>query len=206
MRLLRLLSVPALVAATALGFQVARADDLDVPALLTSAKASFEAKKYGKTLADLNLIAGEVSRLRLEVLQQRLPAAPAGWTADAPEGNAGMGMFGMGALSTARRRYAKGDEASITAEVYADAAAVVAPMQMLMANAGFLQGTMKVVTVKGRKALLDVRVDDKSGSLTVLLNSPNSMVKLEGNGIAKADLEALAAAFDLDALEKTIAE
>ena len=66
-------------------------------------------------------------------------------------------------------------------------------------------GAVKVVTIKGRKALLQMQ-GDKSGSLTIVLGSPNSALKLEGHGTAKADLEALAGAFDLDALEKVVAE
>jgi hypothetical protein len=201
---IRLLTLAGLATAAALVLRPARADDLDVPALLTSAKTAFEQKKYGKTLADLNLVASEVYRLRMESLQKHLPAAPTGWTADEPEGNAGMGMFGMGALTTARRRYQKGDETSVQAEVYADAAAVVGPLQMMLANAAAVG--LKVITIKGRKALLELRGDAKSGALTVFLNSANSMLKLDGNGVAKADLEALANAFDLDALEKAIGE
>jgi hypothetical protein len=204
MRKVRLLSLAALLAVAAAAFRAARADDLDVPALFGTAKASFEAKKYGKTLADLNLIAGEVGRLRLGVLQERLPAAPTGWTADEPEGNPGMGMFGLAGMSQVTRRYAKGEETSIRVEVYADAGTIVGPMQMMLANAGMMG--IKVVMIKGRKAVLELRGDAKSGSLTVLLNSPNSMVKFDGNGVTKADLEALANAFDLDALEKAIAE
>jgi hypothetical protein len=204
MRTIRLLLLSGLLAAVAVAFPAARADDLDVPALFGSAKASFEAKKYGKALADLNLIAGEVSRLRLSVLQERFPAAPAGWTADEPEGNAGLGMFGLGAMSSTRRRYAKGDETSIQTEIYADAGSVVGPMQMMLSNAGMMG--LKLVMIKGRKAILELRAEQKSGSLTILLNSPNSMVKLDGNGVTKADIEALANAFDLDALEKAINE
>jgi hypothetical protein len=205
MRTTRLLSLAALTAVAGLTLGAARADDLDVPALFGSAKASFEAKKYGKAMADLALIAGEVSRLRVETLTKVMPAAPAGWTADEPEGNAGLGFLAMGGFTQVTRRYAKGDEVSVRAELYADAPTIASQFQMLLANAGMMGGAVKVVTIKGRKAILQMQ-GDKSGSLTVILATPNSIVKFEGNGTTKPELEALAGAFDLDAVEKAIAE
>jgi hypothetical protein len=115
-------------------------------------------------------------------------------------------MLGMGGFTTVRRRYMKGEETSVQADVHVDAGALVGPIQMVMSNPAFQQAGLKVITIKGRKALLDVHAEQKSGSLTLVLNVPNCMVRLEGNGVAKADLEAVAGAFDLDALEKAIAE
>lgn len=208
MRTSRLLSLSLLTAAAGISLGVARADDLDVPALFASAKASYDAKHYGKALGDLVLVAGEVGRLRVDVLKTKVPAAPAGWTAEEAEGNAGMGWLALGGMSQVRRRYVKAEDtnASVQVEVYADAATMVAPFQMMLGNAAFMGNAMKVVTIKGRKALLQMQPEQKSGSLTVLLNTANSMLKLDGSGIAKADLDALAGAFDLDALEKAIAE
>ena len=206
MRKARLFSLAVLTAVAGLTLGVARAEDLDVPALFGSAKASFEAKKYGKTMADLNLIAGEVGRLRVEVLRKTLPAAPSGWTADEAEGNAGIGALALGGFTAVNRRYAKGDDVSVRVELLADAPAVVAGVQSVLSMAGMMGAGVKVITVKGRKALLQMNDDGKSGSLTILLTPPNSMLKLEGNGTAKAELEAFAGGFDLDALEKAVAE
>jgi len=204
MRAGRIVSLAALTAVAGLTLGVARAEDLDVPALFGSAKASFEAKKYGKAMADLNLIAGELGRLRVEVLTKALPAAPSGWTADEPEGNAGIGAFAIG-FAQANRRYAKGDDVSVRVELYADAPAMVAPVQSLLSMAGMMGGAVKVVTVKGRKAVLQMN-GDKNGSLMVLLAPPNSMLKFEGQGTPKGDLEAFAGGLDLDAIEKLVAE
>ena len=205
MRTVRLLSLAALTAVAGLTLGVARAEDLDVPALFGSAKASFEAKKYGKSMSDIALIAGEVSRLRVETLTKVVPAAPAGWTADEPEGNAGLAVFAIGGFSQVSRRYAKGDDVNVRVELFADAPMMASQMQTLLASAGMMGGAIKVVTIKGRKAILQMN-GDKSGSLTVVLGSANSLLKFDGNGTTKAELEAFAGGFDLDAIEKAVNE
>lgn len=206
MRSVRALSATLLLAAAAtLG--AAHAEDLDVPGLFDSAKASFGEKKYGKCLGDLTLLATEVGRLRVEGLTVRMPAAPAGWAAEDAEGNGGLGLLGLGSMTVVRRRYTKGEDTSVNAEVYADAPAMRGPFEAMVQNAALMGGAgMKVVTLKGRKALEQVDASNRSGSLIVLLKSANSMLKLEGSAISKDDLAAVANAFDLDALEKALSE
>lgn len=185
----------------------ARAEELDLPGLFDSAKASFGEKKYGRCLGDLTLIAAEVGRLRVEGLSARMAAPPAGWTADDAEGQASAGLPVLGAMTLVRRRYARGEGTEVTAEAYADAGAVRGTYDLLLQNAALMGGAgVKVVTVKGRKAIEQHDGSNRSGSLTVLLRVPGSLLKLDGSGVAKEDLHAVAGAFDLDALEKALAE
>ena len=180
----------------------ALAEDLDVNALLDSAKASVGGKHYGKALGDLNLAQGEVARLRMEAVKALVPGAPEGWKAQEVEGQTGMGMLGMGVTATTlKRQYSKGDETSIELELLADSPAV-APFQMLFQ---FTPQGSQIVMVKGRKAILELNKEQKSGTLTVLLNASNSIVKLTGRDVSKADLvDTIGGAFDYDAIEKAI--
>ena len=195
-----LLALSAVLAVLLAG--AALAEDLDVNALLDSAKASVGAKHYGKALGDLNLALGEVARLRMEAVKAAVPGAPEGWKAQEIEGQTGMGMLGMGVTATTlKRQYSKGDDTSVELELLADSP-LVASFQMLFQ---FTPPGSQVVMVKGRKAVLELNKEQKSGTLTVLLNAPNSVVKLTGRDVTKADLvDTFGGAFDYDAIEKAI--
>ena len=118
----------------ALGVASARlfAEDLDLAKLLDGAKAACAEKRYGQALQDLQLVVGEVGRLRMEGLKALLPAAPAGWTAEAAEGTANAAMLGMG--TTVRRSYRKGDGVTASMELVADASILLSGLQMMLAN------------------------------------------------------------------------
>jgi hypothetical protein len=183
-----------------------RAEDVDPVALCDSAKAAFQAKKYGKAVSDLQLALTEVARLRMEALKTKLPGAPAGWTAQDAEGEMAAGWAWLGAGTSVKRRYEKG-EANMSLEVWADAGMITSSFQMMLSNPMFVQPPSKIVTVKGRRAILEFRKDGNNGSLTIVLATPGAMVKLEGHGIAAADLtDVFGAHVDLDALEKAIQE
>lgn len=183
---------------------VAFAEDLDVGGLIDSAKAAYGGKHYGKALADLNLAVGEVARLRMEILKGLVPAAPSGWKAEETEGSTGLGLGMMPAATSLKRRYTKGDDVNVEAELWADAAAMFAPYQMLLQ---FTPPGAQVVMVKGRKAILELAKGQTSGTLTVILGSANTVLKLSGNGVTKADLvDTIGGAFDLDAIEKAVSD
>jgi hypothetical protein len=193
------------VATLALGSARLFAEDLDVGQLLDGAKAAVGEKKYGKALQDLQMAIGEIGRLRTEVLKGVMPPAPKDWTAEAAEGqnNGGLVLFGVG--STVRRAYKKSDEVGGSMELMADAGPLMAGLQMVLSNPALVSGNNRVVTVKGRRALLEYDADGKHGTLQIVLNAPGALLKVEGNGVSKADLvDVLAGAADLDAMEKAV--
>jgi hypothetical protein len=199
----------AAVALSVLAAGTLRADDVDPAALCDSAKASILAKKYGKAVSDLQLALAEVGRLRMEVLRTKLPGAPGGWVAQEAEGEMGAGLMWLSAGTNVKRRYTKAEDtnANVTLEVWADASGMLAGIQMMLTNPMFVPQGSKIVTIKNRRALLEYHKDDKRGSLTIMLNAPGSFAKLEGNGVASADLtDVFGNGMDLDALEKAIQE
>ncbi len=181
------------------------AEDLDLPKLLDSVKSNVQEKRYGKALADLQLVVGEVGRLRMESLKGVLPKPPEGWTAGEPEGEVGGALAMMGGGTQVKRQYHKGEDVSVDVELIADAGPWLAALQAMLTNPYAVQGNNQVVTVKQRRALLEYDKNEKSGTLQIMLNSPNSLLKLQGHGVAKADLvDVLGGAVDFDALEKAL--
>ena len=102
-----------LAAALATGVGALVAEDIDPAAVLDSVKASYEAKKYGKALSDLQLVLAEIGRLRMEALKVKLPGAPSGWTAEEAEGQSGGGIAFLTMGTNVKRRYTKGEQSSM---------------------------------------------------------------------------------------------
>jgi hypothetical protein len=192
-----------LLAGSAAGYAVA--EDLDVGKLIDEGKAAAAAKHYGKSLQSLSLAVTEITRLRMDALKELFPAAKDGWEAGEIETQSNFGLLGGAGFATLKRTYTKG-EASYDAELVIDAPSIVGPMQMVI-NAGLMQSGSQVITVQGRKAVLRLEKENKSGELQIVLNAGNAMLTIRGRGVEKkADLEAYAGGFSLEVLEKAIVD
>lgn len=221
----RSFAVLGLAAAVALGggtrFLLAQEESTEIKPedLFASSRAAFDKKQYGKALADLHLLVGAVSKLRIEQIKAVLPAAPAGWKAEDPTGESAGGIFVMAGL-TVKREYSKGapageggDESGeggprVSLEVVSDSPMIgmIAPM---LSNPAMLQGQegVSVLNLKGRRALLEWRKESKSGSLKVLLAGNTTLLTLEGRDVQKADLsDVFGKALDVEKLEKVLGE
>ncbi len=181
------------------------AEDLDPSKLFDSAKQHCAEKRYGKCLADLQLLIGEVGRLRIDTMKAYFPAAPPDWKAGEAEAisSGGLAMFGAG--SQVKRKYTSGAGKRAEITLMTDAGAMMQMVTLGLQNPAYLGDGKRIVTIKGRKALLDWKTDATRGSLMVVLNVPASMVQIEANGITSSEVqELIAGAIDFDALEKGI--
>ncbi len=199
--------VPVLVLAFAslLGAASLSAEDLDPARLFDSAKQHHAAKHYGRCMADLQVLVGEIGRLRVEAIKALFPDAPSGFTAEEAEGTTVGGLAVLGAGTQVKRTYRR-DESSLEATIWADAGLALQGFQMLLQNPALLGDGRQMVTVKGRKALLEYDKEAKRGTLTVVLGSVGGMVQLTGAEFAKDELvDRLGGAFDFDRIEKELA-
>lgn len=199
-RLLVLVPVLALLAGAARLF----AEDLDPAKLFDSAKRHHAEKHYGRCLADLQVLVGEIGRLRVEAIKGLFPDAPSGFSAEDAEGATAGGLALLGAGTQVKRTYRR-DESSLEATIWADAGLALQGFQMLLQNPALLGDGRQMVTVKGRKALLEYDKEAKRGTLTVVLGGVGGMVQLTGAEFAKDELvDKLGAAFDYDRIEKEL--
>jgi hypothetical protein len=200
---LRRTTAAALVLAALAAAGPGTAEDLDPAALFESAKAAYDQQKYGKAAADLKLLLGEIGRRRGESLKGFLPVAPAGWTAgEAEVTDAGAVVFAAG-LSV-RRSYSKGD-AEVNVELTVDSPATAGFMAMFQ-MAGQMPG-YAVVTVRGRRALLELDASSKTGTLSLVLGGNTALLQIRGNGVSKADLvDVFGGATNLDGLDRALLE
>jgi hypothetical protein len=176
------------------------AEDLDPNALFDSAKASYGQKQYGKAMADLRLLMGEVARRRGEDLKSRLPAAPAGWTAGEAESEV-LAFFSSGIV--VRRAYTK-EGSNVRLELVADSP-IAASFASVFAMAQMTG--QPIVKVKGRQAILEYDAQNRHGSVKLVLASNTALLSLEGDGVSKQDLvDGFGNALDLDGLEKALQE
>lgn len=205
--MIRTRRLAALAAAALVGLASTRllAEDLDPIQLFDSAKGHCAEKRYGKCLADLQLLVGEVGRLRADVIKGVFPAAPDGWKAGDAEASVQGGLAMLGVGTQVKREYTSGDDKRATMTVTTDAGAMMQGFVMLFQNPAFLGEGKRIVTVKGRKALLEWEKGATSGTVTILLGVPGSMIQVEGSGVTDKVLQdVLAGAIDVDAVEKTL--
>lgn len=194
----------AVVSAIAGSF-AAYAEDLDPLTLFESAKASYGEKKYGQSMSDLKLLFNEIGRRRVDQLRLTLPAAPAGWTAEDQDGDSGaLGAMFWGAGVTVKREYKKGDEARVTVELNADSP-LVGMMGMMFSNPAMMGEGASVVTIKGKRAVLQYEKEAKRATLQLLLNSNTTLLKVEGSSVSKEDVtNVFGNALDLNAMETAL--
>lgn len=201
-RLLALLPACALL----VGAATLSAEDLDPAKLFDSAKQHHAEKRYGRCLADLQLLVGEIGRLRVDVIKGLFPTLPGGFSAEEPEGTVAGGLAVLGAGTQVKRTYRR-DESSLEATIWADAGIALQGLQMLLQNPALLGDGRQMVTVKGRKALLEYDKDAKRGTLTVVLAAASGLVTLSGAEFGKDELvDTLGGAFDFDRIEKALAD
>ena len=181
------------------------AEDLDPLKLFDSAKTNCQEKRYGKCLADLQLLVGEVGRLRTDAMKPLFPKPSEGWTAEEAESAANGAAFMFGAGSQVKREYKAGDAKRCLMTISTDVGAMMTGITMLMSNPAFLGEGKRIVTIRGRKALLDWEKGADHGTLTIQLGVPASMVALEANGVTDKEIQdLLGGSIDLDALEKAL--
>jgi hypothetical protein len=120
-------------------------------------------KHYGRCLADLQVLVSEIVRLRVEAIKGLFPDAPSGFSAEDAEGATAGGLALLGAGTQVKRTYRR-DESSLEATIWADAGLALQGFQMLLQNPALLGDGRQMVTVKGRKALLEYDKEAKRGT------------------------------------------
>jgi hypothetical protein len=182
-----------------------RADDVDLPATLDGVKTAIAEKHYGRALTDLQVVPGGRAAAHRRARCAYRPRPRAGRPARSRARRHGLAALGGGTV--VRRRYEKGD-ARVTVELMVGASMWAAPLQTLLSNPAFVGAGMKVVTVKGHRGLLELRAEEKRATLTLLLNNvANGIVKLEGEGVTRDDVEkTFGNAFDFEAAEKAASD
>jgi hypothetical protein len=178
------------------------AEDLDLGKTLDAVKVAIAEKHYGRASTDLQAVLAEVARLRADNLKTVFPAAPAGWTAEEATATDAVVLAAMGGGVTVRREYRKDDGPSVSIEMFVGGP-WIASLSAMLSNPMFAGAGVKIVTVKGRRGMLEFNAENKRGTLQILLNGSTAVVKFEGSDVSRDDLEkAFAGAFDYDAAEK----
>ncbi|CAA7614435.1 conserved hypothetical protein [Magnetospirillum sp. LM-5] len=157
---------------------VALADD--VPAKLDAARAAYAKGDVARAARELEAVLTGLHQRLGKALAETLPAAMAGWQAEAPEIQ-GLSQAG-GGLSVSRA-YAKGDS-SLNATLILDSPAVDAAIG-LFANPAARAGTRKV-KVGPEDALLRYDSSTHAGEVTLVIGN-RVLLEIEGDGITNGE-------------------
>ena len=126
-------------------------------------------------------------------LQELLPQALPGWTADEASSETVNAAI-MGGGINAERRYQR-DDSSVTVKFVTDSP-MLQGMMMMFSNPMFATadgGTLE--KIKGQKAIIKFNTRDKNGSITIVVGN-RTLILIEGNSVTREDLKNYAAAID----------
>ncbi|MCZ6690941.1 MAG: hypothetical protein O7H41_15230 [Planctomycetota bacterium] len=174
--------------------------------LFATAKAAYGEKKYGTAVSELNLLVSLINKIRVDVVQAALPAAPAGWTAKNPSSdNVGMLAAFGGGFSVSRRYKKEGTDSQVTLVVMADSP-LVSMFSAMLKNPMLLQAQgATLIKLGNQRAILEYEEDNNSGEVKFLINANTAVVTVKGKQIEKSVLlGSFAKAIDIAALEKAI--
>lgn len=158
----------------------------------------YENKEYGEAAASLEYAAQLIRQKRGGDLETFLPEPLEGWKGEKAS-SAAVGAAMFGGMTSAERRYTKGDR-SVTVTIAADSP-MLATVAMMFSNPMFAtQGGGKLQKVGGQKAMVRYDADNKSGEVQLVVGG-RYLVTVKGNDVGETDLTAYAAAVDYAALE-----
>lgn len=194
MKILR--SLP-LVLALLVPAGLVRADD--VVDNLKAAIASYESGNYTEALQSLDFAGTVIRQKKSEVVAAILPAAPAGWTAEAAESEAASAAL-FGGMVSAKRSYTK-DESSVSIQVQSDSP-LLQTYGMMFSNPALMAGSgAKLETVKGQRVAVTYQSDNKSGDVKAVVDG-RYVVSVDGHGVSRDELIKFVAAIDFAKLAK----
>jgi len=126
-------------------------------------------------------------------LQELLPQALPGWTADEASSETVNAAI-MGGGINAERRYQR-DDSSVTVKFVTDSP-MLQGMMMMFSNPMFATADGgKLEKIKGQKAIIKFNTRDKNGSITIVVGN-RTLILIEGNSVTREDLKNYAAAID----------
>ncbi len=170
----------------------------EVTEAINEALQNYKDGNYSEAVSNLNYASQLIQQKKGEGLMTLLPAPLKGWTAEEASSQA-VGAVMLGGGVTAERRYSKGDN-SINIQIVTDSP-VLQGVMMMMSNPMFAASDGgKVQKINQQKAIVKYSPEDRSGSIQIVVAN-RFLVTIEGNDVAKEDLEAYAKAIDYKKLE-----
>lgn len=168
---------------------------------------NYESGSYAEAIGSLNFAVAQIQEKQAGRLKEAFPPPLDGWKAEEASGQfAGAAMMG-GGISASRHYYRDDADASVDIEIVTDSP-LLQSMAMFLTNPALMAGQpgSKLVRIKGNKGLQKFSAEDRSGEITVMIQS-RMLVTVRGSGMDKPDaLTAYANALDYAALEKYLAQ
>jgi hypothetical protein len=171
---------------------------------LELAHKAYESGELRTAIETLNFTVAKIQEQMTANLVKLMPEPLAGWTADAPESQAG-GMAAMITGTTLTRRYRREDGAEITLSLMADSP-LMPMLTMAMSMPFVMQNNpdMKTYSFKGYRGMLEHAADSADYEVTFMVG--NRLV-IQGKGSRLADSQPIEAYFerlDLEAIQTAL--
>ena len=170
----------------------------DVTDAIDEAVEFYKNGDYTQAAGNLDYAAQLIRQKKGGQLENVLPKALPGWTADDASSQAyGAAMMGGGV--TAERRFAKGDS-SITVNLSADSP-MLQGMMIMMSNPMFATSDGgKMEKIAGQRAIVKYTPSSRTGNVNIVYGG-RYLIAVEGNNVEKSDLVAYAEAVNFKMLD-----
>ncbi|MGQ9658718.1 MAG: hypothetical protein ACUVT0_01205 [Thermochromatium sp.] len=171
---------------------------------LAIARKAYESGELRTAIETLNFAVAKIQEQMTANLVKLLPEPLPGWTADAPESQAG-GMAAMITGTTLSRTYRRGDGAEIRLSLMADSPLM--PMLTMALSMPFViqnNPAMKTYSFQGYRGMLEHAADSQDYEITLMVG--NRLV-IQGKGSRLADSQPIEAYFeklDLKAIQNAL--
>ena len=168
------------------------------------ARKAYESGELKTAIETLNFTVTKIQEQMTANLVKLLPEPLPGWTADAPESQAG-GMAAMITGTTLSRRYQREDGAEITLNLMADSP-LMPMLTMAMSMPLVMQNNqdMKTYSFKGYRGTLEHAADSQNYEITFMVGS---RLIVQGQGSQLTDSQPIEAYFeklDLEAIQNAL--
>jgi hypothetical protein len=164
----------------------------DITESISEALESYNNGDFTEAVSTLNYAAQLIQQKKGGNLESLLPEPLTGWTAEEASSQAmGAGMFGA---VTVERDYTKG-QASVSVTFVTDSP-MIQGMAMMFSNSAFaVSDGGKLEKIAGQKAIVKYDAADKWGEIQIMVAN-RFLVMIEGDGVAKSDLQEYAEVID----------
>lgn len=158
----------------------------EVTDAMASAEQAYAADDYKEASTQLQTALVEVNKIMIGLIQEALPDAPSGWTADEPEGM-DTGAFGLGFFSNlmVSRTYYPPNDSSIDVSVAANSP-MIGALQAFLSNpmlASMSGQEMEKTEICGNDAIEEFSEENDQASINILAGR-STLISIEGDGFA----------------------
>ncbi len=175
---------------------------------IKSALSSYQKGEYTRAISSLEFATQQIRQMKAEKIDILFPQPLKGWHAGSVERTAAGRMI-LGGMISGSRKYFK-QTSTVDINITTDNPMIaflsgVISNPVMISMASEFGGTIKIIKVKGRRAIAEWKAEERRGSIKMILDN-RVLVVVNGNNCRESDIYDYAEAIDYDKIKEFAAE